>query len=90
MPENIKWPEPFDAYLMTKEGIYDQPTKIESSEQLHNFLVLNIMDNYEIRVVDNNDFIVLQVIEQKLVFPLGYGMSPNNHWDPETKKFKPD
>lgn len=75
------------GYLMNENEEYDEPTRINTQEEMSAFLINNVEKHYELRVIDSEDLCVFQVIEQTLVFPIPQHGSQNNKWDSEKKKF---
>lgn len=79
--------DPFSGYLMDKEGQYGDPIKIKNINELTVFLHSHVQTTHELRIVDKDDYCVFHVIDQTLIYPLAEGMSANNKWDSEKKKF---
>ena len=79
--------EKFYGYCFDAEERYGAPVVLQTAEEIGIFLSNNVECHHELRLVDADDNIVLQVKDQTLLHPLTGDMSPNNKWNPQRKKF---
>ncbi len=82
-----KFSEVFQGYCMNKDGSYSNPVLIHSQSELSQFILKNVEQFYELRVVDKTDSCCMHVIDRTLVFPVPEHGSNANVWDSEKKVF---
>ena len=64
--------EKFYVYLMDKNGRYLEPKMYTNIDRLMTYIKNMRNSYYEIRVTDINDFIVMHLIDGKIIFPNNY------------------
>lgn len=85
--ESMKLGEVFQGYRMTG-GAYGDPVPIASTQELSEFILANVEQYEELRVVDKNDELVFHVFDQELLHPVPErGAGKRNRWDRVQKKF---
>lgn len=77
---NIVFTESFRGYRMDAAGYHDGPSlPLRDSDKLQAWIKNNVERFHELRVTDGDDFIVMQIINQTVVFPKDTGLV----WDPK-------
>lgn len=74
------------GYCMTSDERYGPPKRLNSEEELKAFIVENVEQHYELRIVDLGDLITMQIIDRELLFPKPEGAG-RNKWNAERQKF---
>lgn len=74
------------GYCMTSDGRYGPPKRLNSKEELKAFIVENVEQHYELRIVDLGDLITMQIIDRELLFPKPAGAG-RNRWNAEQQRF---
>lgn len=70
-------------------ALHDGPTKIDQRMPLMKYVAANISKYPEIRIVDTGDLTVMQIINQRLIFPMPEGVTVPPIWDEVIGKFVP-
>lgn len=59
----------FKGYCFNEDGTYTSPVEIDSPKQAVDYCVGLMEIAYEVRVIDEDDYIVVQAKQGKLIFP---------------------
>lgn len=78
--------ETYKGYAMDVNGGYRPPSKIETEEQLMDFIAANVDEYHELRIVDDGDNCVMHIIAKTLVFPVA-DEHKKNQWSSRHRKF---
>jgi hypothetical protein len=75
------------GYRIDTDGYYNDGLHISSENDFSDFLISNVTQYHELRIIDKDDYLVMHVINQTLVFPLPEHGNENNKWDAESNMF---
>lgn len=95
MAEQKFTPQVYVAHFLPKgDGPYCCPAEtisVKSQGELHekflDMISRKVDDVYEIRVVDSDDYIVFEVKDKELIYPLVGKVKPGNRWFHEHRAF---
>lgn len=79
--------EPMLGYCMDRDGQHEKPVRLNSSDELMEFLVANVEKYHELRVTDMMDLLTMHVVNRSLIFPVPEGRSDHNKWNSERRIF---
>ena len=76
-----------NGYLFDESGHHGDPVIFDTTDAFTKFVTDNVMKYHELRVVDQDDMTVFQVINRVLIFPIPEHGSKSNIWDDELQMF---
>jgi hypothetical protein len=59
----------FKGYCFLKDGSYIEPVNLKDEEEAVNYCSIQMSMHHEIRIVDEDDCIVLHAKKGKIIFP---------------------
>lgn len=77
-----------NGYCLNKQGQWDKSVKLDTKEQITEFLHANVETQYELRITDSDDYLVFHVIDKCLRFPMPENGNLYNVWDTNLKCFR--